>query len=158
VGDQKIESQHVVVRLAGPAPIDPLAVAQLVSLPRLADGQADEQHDKRRQEGQGVAEIHQTIPVRQRSCRCTTPSTRRLASITTIDVILRCSIIASASTAMVVCGMATGFAVMTSLAVRSMMLAFTPIFRRRSPSVMMPARRPSFSTTDVMPSFLRDIS
>ena len=41
VGDEEIQAQHVVMRIAGAAPIDPLAVAQLVALPRLADGQAE---------------------------------------------------------------------------------------------------------------------
>ena len=41
VGDEEIQAEHVVMRLARAAPIDPLAVAQLVALPRLADGQAE---------------------------------------------------------------------------------------------------------------------
>ena len=40
-----------------------------------------------------------------------------------------------------------GSAVITSRAVRSWMFGVAAIFRRRSPSVMMPASRPSFSTT-----------
>ena len=47
VGDQEVEPENVVRRLAGAAAIDPFAVAQLVALPRLADGQAGEQRDQR---------------------------------------------------------------------------------------------------------------
>ncbi len=79
--------------------------------------------------------------------------------MTTIDVILRCSSIASASTAIVVGPIVTGLAVITSLRGEvDWMSGVVAILRRRSPSVMMPARRPSLSTTDVMPSPLRDIS
>jgi hypothetical protein len=46
VGDQEVEAEDVVRRLAGAPPIDPFAVAQLVSLPRLADGEAGEQRDQ----------------------------------------------------------------------------------------------------------------
>ena len=41
VRDQEVQAEHVVMRIARAAPIDPLAVAQLVALPRLADGQAE---------------------------------------------------------------------------------------------------------------------
>ena len=47
VGDQEIEAEHVVRRLARAAAIDPDAVLQLVALPRLADGEADQQRDER---------------------------------------------------------------------------------------------------------------
>ena len=50
VGDQKVEAEQVVGRLAGPSPVEPLSVAQLVAFPRLADGQPDEQGDERREE------------------------------------------------------------------------------------------------------------
>ena len=48
VGDQKVQAEHVVMRIAGAAAIDPAAVAQLVALPRLADGQAGQQREQRR--------------------------------------------------------------------------------------------------------------
>ena len=47
VGDEEIQAEDVVRRLARAAPVDPLAVAQLVALPGLADGQAGEQRDER---------------------------------------------------------------------------------------------------------------
>ena len=50
VGDQEIEAEDVVRRLARAPAIDPLAVAQLVALPGLADGQAGEQRDERGEE------------------------------------------------------------------------------------------------------------
>ena len=40
VGDEEVQAEHVVRRLARAAPIDPAAVPQLVALPRLADGEA----------------------------------------------------------------------------------------------------------------------
>ena len=40
VGDEEVQPEDVVVRVARAAPIDPLAVAQLVALPGLADGEA----------------------------------------------------------------------------------------------------------------------
>ena len=52
VGDEEVQPEHVVMRLARAAPIDPLAVAQLVALPRLADGQAGQQGEQRGDEGQ----------------------------------------------------------------------------------------------------------
>ena len=58
VGDEEVEAEHVVMRIARAAPIDPLAVAQLVALPGLADGQAGEQHQERGDERQGFAEAH----------------------------------------------------------------------------------------------------
>ena len=50
VGDQEVEAEDVMRRLAGAAAVDPLAVAQLVALPRLADRQAGEQRDERREQ------------------------------------------------------------------------------------------------------------
>ena len=52
VGDEEVEPEHVVMRVARAAAIDPLAVAQLVALPRLADGQAGQQREQRGDEGQ----------------------------------------------------------------------------------------------------------
>src|SRR4051812_42789380 len=40
IGNQEIETEHVMRRFTGPASIDPPAVLQLVPLPRLADDQA----------------------------------------------------------------------------------------------------------------------
>ena len=40
VGDEEVQPEHVVRRLARAAPIGPHAVLQLVALPRLADGEA----------------------------------------------------------------------------------------------------------------------
>ncbi len=42
IGREKIEAEHVVRRLARAPAVDPLAVAKLVALPRLAHCQADE--------------------------------------------------------------------------------------------------------------------
>ena len=42
VCDQEVEAEQIVRRLAGTSPVEQLSVAQLVALPRLADGQADE--------------------------------------------------------------------------------------------------------------------
>jgi len=47
VGDQEIEAEDVVRRLARPPAVDPLAVTQLVALPGLADRQAREERDER---------------------------------------------------------------------------------------------------------------
>src|SRR5204862_3658238 len=51
VGDEKVEAEHVVRRLAGTAAIDPDTVLELVALPRLADGEADEQGDEADEQG-----------------------------------------------------------------------------------------------------------
>ena len=40
VRDEKVQTEDVVRRLARAAPVDPAAVAQLVSLPRLADSES----------------------------------------------------------------------------------------------------------------------
>jgi hypothetical protein len=46
---RKVQAEHVVRRLARAAPVDPHAVLQLVALPRLADGEPEEQrHDPTR--------------------------------------------------------------------------------------------------------------
>ena len=50
VGDQEIEAEHVVRRLARAPAIDPAAVLQLVALPGLADGEAGEQREQRAEE------------------------------------------------------------------------------------------------------------
>jgi len=71
VGDEEIQPQDVVVRVARPAAVDPLAIAQLVTLPRLADGQTGEQREQSGDERKIVQ-----ARTYQRSCTCTTPSTR----------------------------------------------------------------------------------
>ena len=57
VRHQEVQAEHVVMRIARAAAIDPLAVAQLVALPRLADREAEQQRDERREKGEGFAEI-----------------------------------------------------------------------------------------------------
>ena len=60
-GDEKVEAQHVVRRLAGAAPIDPDAVVQLVALPRLADGQPGEQGNEPDQQRGGGGHLFQEL-------------------------------------------------------------------------------------------------
>ena len=50
VGDEEVQAEDVVRRLARAAAVDPLAVPQLVALPGLADRQAGEQRDERGQQ------------------------------------------------------------------------------------------------------------
>src|SRR6185295_3398280 len=47
VRDQEVQPEDVVRRLARAAPVDPLAVAQLVAFPGLADGEPGEQREER---------------------------------------------------------------------------------------------------------------
>ena len=49
-GDEEVQADDVVRRLARLAPVDPASVAQLVALPGLADGQAEQQGDQRGEE------------------------------------------------------------------------------------------------------------
>src|SRR2546428_928974 len=51
VGDEEVEAEDIVRRLACATAIDPLAVAQLVALPRLADGETREQRDQGGEKG-----------------------------------------------------------------------------------------------------------
>ena len=51
VGDQEVQPQHVVMRIARAAAIDPLAVAQLVALPRFADRETGEQRQESSDQG-----------------------------------------------------------------------------------------------------------
>ncbi len=69
VGDQEVQAEHVVVRVAGLAAVDPAAVAQLVALPRLADGHASEQGEQRRDEGEVAVEHGGLRPVRSSRAR-----------------------------------------------------------------------------------------
>ena len=46
VGDEEVQPEDVVRRLARAAPVEPLAVAQLVALPRLADGEPGQQGEQ----------------------------------------------------------------------------------------------------------------
>ena len=93
VVDQEVQAEHVVRRFAQAAAVDPAAVAQLVALPGLADGQTDEQRhedgEKRRVRDHGgcrsdhlrapeVVQVHDAL------------HDASSASTTTIDVILRC--------------------------------------------------------------------
>ncbi len=54
IADQEIQALHVVRRLARLAAIDPAAFLELVALPGLAGGQADQQRDER-----GDERVHQ---------------------------------------------------------------------------------------------------
>ena len=51
IRDQEVQPEHVVMRIARAAAIDPLAVAQLVALPGLADGEAGQQRQQRGEKG-----------------------------------------------------------------------------------------------------------
>src|SRR5262249_40943099 len=55
VRDEEAQPEDIVRRLARFAPVDPLAIAQLVALPRLADRQPGEERDERRE--------HRRVPV-----------------------------------------------------------------------------------------------
>ena len=57
IGDQKVQPEDVVGRLARAAAIDPFPAAQLVPLPRLADRQADQKRHQRREEQRVVAHV-----------------------------------------------------------------------------------------------------
>jgi hypothetical protein len=106
VVDQKVQPEHVVRGLAEAPTIDPAAVAQLIALPGLSDGEAEQQRDEYGQK-RGVrvmACVESDHPVGHRLCRCTTPWTRFSASTTTIEVILRVSRIWRASAASVSAG------------------------------------------------------
>ncbi len=46
VRHQEVQAQHIVMRFARAAAIDPFAVAQLVPLPRLADRETEQQGDE----------------------------------------------------------------------------------------------------------------
>src|SRR5207244_4001352 len=82
-----------------------------------------------------------------KSCKCTTPSTRRLSSTTTTDVIFFFSIKFRASLASTCGPMVCGVFVMPSAAhISSTAPRCFSIKRRKSPSVRIPARRPSAST------------
>jgi hypothetical protein len=47
IADQKIQAKDVVRRLPRAAAVDPLAVLELVALPRFADGQAGKEREQR---------------------------------------------------------------------------------------------------------------
>src|SRR5690242_19023266 len=87
-----------------------------------------------------------------KSCKCTTPRTRRASSTTTTEVIFFFSIRLSASLASTCAPMVCGVFVMPSAAriSRTAPRCFS-IKRRKSPSVRIPASRPSASSTVVMP-------
>jgi hypothetical protein len=70
VGDEEVQPEHVVLRIARAAAIDPFAVAQLVALPGLADGEAGEQGQQGTYERKGIhGLLCYTSSVRQRWCR-----------------------------------------------------------------------------------------
>ena len=50
IGDEKIEAEHVVRRVARAPTIDPAAILQLVALPGLADGETRQQRQQRAEE------------------------------------------------------------------------------------------------------------
>ena len=56
VGDQEVQALDVVGRLTRLAAIDPAAFVQLVALPRLAGGQAEQERDERGEQGQVVGD------------------------------------------------------------------------------------------------------
>ena len=64
VGDQEVQAEDVVRRLARAAAVDPLAVAQLVALPGLADRQAGQQRDERGE--QRRVGVHALLVLRRR--------------------------------------------------------------------------------------------
>ena len=47
IGDKEVQAEDVVRRLARAAAVEPLAVAQLVALPRLADGEPGQEREQR---------------------------------------------------------------------------------------------------------------
>ena len=55
VGNQEVQPEDVVRRLADLAAVDPAAVLQLVALPGLADGETDQQGDERGDEHERVS-------------------------------------------------------------------------------------------------------
>jgi hypothetical protein len=79
VGDEEVEAQHVVRRLARAATIDPHAVLELVALPRLAGREADQEeheHEEQRgggghQDGKNSETAAAQAPWALRTCRCT---------------------------------------------------------------------------------------
>src|SRR5439155_18346371 len=98
VGDEKIQPENIVERLGHAPAVDQPPGLQLVALPRLADREAEQQTDQRRDKGGVTA---QNNSVRHRSCRWRTPSTLRSSPATTSEVIFRCSMIRSACAASV---------------------------------------------------------
>ena len=158
VGDEEVQAEDEMGRVAEPPPVDPAAVLQLVALPCLAGREADEQRDRApAMRSCALLSIrHQNICVRHKSWTWTTPSITSPSPTTTTAVIFRSSMTLNASTARSDRRIVTGRGVITSAAVASRMAASQ--WRRRSPSVMMPARRPAASATHVMPSRLLDIS
>src|SRR5262249_45758373 len=84
VRHQEIEAENVVRRLPCAAPIDPLAIPQLVTFPGLADGQADQQGDEHRKQRTISAHVGSSTcsasRLSQRSCARSTSSTRARAA------------------------------------------------------------------------------
>jgi hypothetical protein len=67
VRDQEVQAQHVMLRVAGLAAVDPAAVAQLVALPGFAHREPDEQGDERQDERQVRSPVHSAAPIPFRS-------------------------------------------------------------------------------------------
>ena len=116
VGDQEVQAEHVVRRLAQPAAIDPPAVAQLVALPGLADRRGRAAARPARRGRAGSRPMRGSRPSRCARGRAGARRPRRAASpsTTTIEVILRCSMMCSASAASVSRRIVTGSRVITS--------------------------------------------
>ena len=57
VVDQEIEAEHVMGCLAQAASINPAAVPQFVTLPRLADDEAEQQREQSREQWQVLAHV-----------------------------------------------------------------------------------------------------
>ena len=61
IGDQEVQTEHVVMRIAGLAAVDPASVAQLVALPGLADRHAGEHGQQDRDEGEIAGQHGQAL-------------------------------------------------------------------------------------------------
>src|SRR5688572_1427675 len=79
VGDEEVQTEDVVGRLARAPPIDPAAVLELVALPRLADRQAGEQCQQPGDEGRVC--LHQPRPPYSASTASQRCWARRTSSI-----------------------------------------------------------------------------
>src|SRR4030095_2426514 len=83
VGDEEIEAEHVVRRLARAPPVRPHAVLELVALPGLPDREADEQRDEPDQKNGGRLHHdprYSATAVRQMPCARSTCSTHSRAA------------------------------------------------------------------------------
>src|SRR5215469_9806944 len=102
--------------------------------------------------GKSFSQNHYINSSVHKSCKCTIPSARRASSTTTTEVIFFFSIRLSASLASTCGPMVCGLFVMPSTArISSTAPRCFSIKRRKSPSVRIPASRPSASKTVVIP-------